>query len=287
MHDTSMRAQVLIKGIRYFYPTHRAKVGQNFIAMEEMMKLLWRATAAALILCLAQPAGAAEIKVLCIPGIKAAFDELMPQFERIAGHKVVIRYEIYAGQKKEIESGDFDVAIFANSQIEEMNKQGRIAAGSNADIARTSIGVAVRKGAPKPNIEGEEAFKSTLLAAKSITYTKESSTGVYITRLLERLGIADTIKDKLKLQPGGSMTTPAVARGDAELGIVLISDILATPGVDLVGPLPEALQNHVMQTAALAATAKQPAAGAALIKFLSSTAAGPVFKSKGLEPPPR
>jgi molybdate transport system substrate-binding protein len=252
-----------------------------------MMKLLWRATATALILCLAQPAWAAEIKVLCIPGIKAAFDELMPQFERIAGLKVAIRYEIYAGQKKEIESGDFDVAIFANSQIEEMNKQGRVVAGSNADIARTSIGVAVRKGAPRPNIEGEEAFKSTLLAAKSITYTKESSTGVYITRLLERLGIADTIKDKLKLQPGGSMTTPAVARGEAELGIVLVSDILATPGVDLVGPLPEALQNHVMQTAALAATAKQPAAGVALIKFLSNAAAGPVFKSKGLEPPPR
>ncbi len=249
------------------------------------MDLLWRAVAAALILCLAQTARADEIKVLSIPGIRAAFDELVPPFERDTGHMVTIHYEVYAGQKKEIESGDFDVAIFAKSQIEEMIEQNRIAARSIADIALTSIGVVVRKGAPKPDIDSEEAFKRTLLAAKSITYTKESSTGVYITRLLERLGIADTIRDKLELQPGGSMTTPAVARGEAELGIVLISDILATPGVDLVGPLPEALQNRVMQTAGLAVTARQPAAGAALIKFLSNPATGRVFKSKGLDPP--
>ena len=251
------------------------------------MKRLWVATAAVLSLCLAQPAGAAELKVLSIPGLKPALDQLVPQFERDTGNKVAIRYEIYAGQKNEIEAGDFDVAIFGKAQIETMTKQNKAVAGSSADIARTSIGVAVRTGAPKPNIGNEEAFKSTLLAAKSITYTKESATGVYITRLLERLGLAEVIKDKLKLQPGGSMTTPAVAKGEAELGIVLVSDILGTPGVDLVGPLPEALQNYVMQTAALGATAKQPAAGAGLIKFLSSPAAAPVFKSKGLEPPPR
>jgi molybdate transport system substrate-binding protein len=251
------------------------------------MEWLCRAAAVALMLCLAQSAGATEIKVLCIPGMKAAFEALLPQFEREAGDKVAIRYEIYAGQKGQIESGDFDVAIFATSQIEQMNKQDRTLAGSATDIARTSIGVAVRIGAPKPDIGGEEAFKRTLLAAKSITYTKQSSTGVYLTQLLEGLGIAAAIKDKLKLQPAGAMTTPAVAKGEAELGIVLVSDILATPGVELVGPLPEALQNHVMQTAALGSTAKQPAAGAALIKFLSSPAAGPIFKAKGLDPPPR
>jgi molybdate transport system substrate-binding protein len=251
------------------------------------MEWLCRATSAALMLCLAQSAGAAEIKVLCIPGMKAALEALLPQFERDAGHKVAIHYEIYAGQKGQIESGDFDVAIFATSQIEQMTKEGRTVAGSVTDIARTSIGIAVQQGAPKPDISSEEAFKRTLVAAKSITYTKQSSTGVYLTQLLERLGIAAVIKDKLQLQPGGAMTTPAVAKGEAELGIVLISDILATPGVDLVGPLPEALQNHVMQTAALSSTAKQPAAAAALIKFLSSPAAGSVFKAKGLDPPPR
>jgi molybdate transport system substrate-binding protein len=247
---------------------------------------LYRSIAAvALVLVLACSAGhAAEIKVLSIPGVKAAVDELVPQFERDNGHKVIIRYEIFAGQKKEIEAGDFDVAIFAKAQIAEMNSQGRIVLSSAADIARTNIGVVVRKGAPKPEIGDEEAFKRTLLAAKSITYTKESSTGVYITRLLERLGVADAIKDKLKLQSGGGMTTPAVANGDAEIGIVLVSDILATPGVDLVGPLPAGLQNSVTQTGAVGSTAKQPAAAAALLQFLTSAPTGRVYASKGLEP---
>lgn len=248
------------------------------------MNLPWRIALAAIVLGLAQPAGAAEIEVLSIPGIRAALNQLVPQFERDTGHKVVIRYEIYARQKKAIESGNFDVAIFAKSQIDEMSKQGRIAVSTETDIARTSIGVAVRQGAPKPDIGSADAFKAALLAAKSITYTQKSSTGVYLTALLTRLGVADTIKDKLKLQPGGGMTTPAVSRGEAELGIVLVSDILATSGVDLVGPLPEALQHYVMQTAAISATAKQSAAGAALIKFLASPVAGPAFKSTGLEP---
>jgi molybdate transport system substrate-binding protein len=251
------------------------------------MRLLWCGVLAVLISGTGVPADAAEIKLLSIPGIRAAFDQLAPQFERESGHGVAVRYEIYAGLKKEIESGDFDVAIFSKSAIEEMAKQGRVVAGSTVDIARTSIGVAVRKGDPKPDIGNEEAFKRTLLGAKSITYTKESSTGVYVAGLLDRLGLTEAIKGKLTLQPGGAMTTPAVARGEAELAIVLISDILATPGVDLVGPLPESIQNYVVQTVALATTAKQPAASNDLIKFLSAPAARAVFKSTGLDVPPR
>lgn len=249
------------------------------------MKRFWPIGAAALGLCLAQPAVAAEIDVISIPGVRAALDQLVRQFEGSTGNKVTVHYEIYAGQKKAVEAGNFDVAIFAKSQIADMSKLGKVAANSNTDIARTSIGIAVRKGAPKPDIHDAEAFKRTLLAAKSIAYTQKSSTGVYITELLARLGIADAIKDKLKLQPGGGMTTPAVAKGEAELAIVLVSDILATPGVDLVGPLPDALQNYVVQTAVLGATAKQPAAGAAFIKFLTGPAAARAFKSTGLEPP--
>ena len=251
------------------------------------MRLIWRAAAAGLVICVVFEARAADIKVLCIPAWKASFEVLLPQFERDSGHTVTLRYAIYPDQKSQIESGDFDVAIFAAPQIEGLIKQNKIAAGSAVDIARTSIGVAVKTGAPKPDIGTEEAFKRTLLAAKSITYTKESQTGVYLTRQLERIGVADAIKDKLILQPGGAMTTPAVAKGEAELGIVLVSDILGTPGVDLVGPLPQSLQNTVMQTAGLGAAAKQPAAGAALIKFLTTPAAGLALKAKGLEPPVR
>ncbi len=251
------------------------------------MGLFRRAAVAAFVMCLAIEARAAEVKVLCIPGMKAALETLLPQFERDSGDKVTINYEIYPSQKQRIEAGDFDVAIFATPQIDDLNKQGRTVAATTADIARTSIGVAVKSGAAKPDIGSEEAFKRTLLDAKSITYTKESQTGVYLTKQIERLGLTDAIKDKLKLQPSGAMTTPAVAKGEAELGIVLVSDILATPGVDLVGQLPASLQNYVMQTAALGATARQPASGEALIKYLTSPAAGAVFKAKGLEPPQR
>jgi molybdate transport system substrate-binding protein len=251
------------------------------------MRWLERAATAALVMCAAQQARAAEIKVLCIPAMRASFEALLPQFERDTGDKVVVTYQIYPGQKQRIESGDFDVAIFATPQIDALSKDGKTVAATRADLARTSIGVAVKSGAPKPDISSEEAFKRALLAAKSITYTKESQTGVYLMRRLETLGVADAIKDKLILQPGGAMTTPAVARGEAELAIVLVSDIVSTPGVDLFGPLPASLQNYVMQTAAVGATAKQPAQAAALIKYLASPAAGAVFKAKGFEPAAR
>jgi molybdate transport system substrate-binding protein len=251
------------------------------------MNWFWRAATAALALGLAQQAVAAEIKVLCIPAWKASFAVVLPQFERETGHKVTLHYAIYPQQKQQIESGEFDVAIFASPQIANLIKEGRLVSGSSVDIARSSIGVAVRAGAPKPDIATEEAFKKTLLAAKSITYTKQSQTGVYLKGALERIGVADAIKYKVILQPAGAMTTPAVARGEAELAIVLVSDILGTPGVDLVGPLPESLQHYVMQTAGLNAKAKEAAAGAAFIKFLASPAAGAVFRAKGLEPPPR
>ena len=248
------------------------------------MGWLGRAAIAALVLFVVAPVGAAEIKVLCIPAMRSSFEVLLPQFERDSGDKVSVTYQIYPGQKSRLKAGDFDVALFARPQIDELNKQGKTVAATTADIARTSIGVAVKSGAPKPDVSSEEAFKRTLLAAKSITYTKESQTGVYLTRRLESLGVMDAIKDKLILQPGGAMTTPAVARGEAELGIVLVSDILGTPGVDLVAPLPSTLQNYVMQTAAVGATSKQPAQAAALIKYFTSLAAGAVFKAKGFDP---
>jgi molybdate transport system substrate-binding protein len=240
---------------------------------------------AALLMGLAQGASAAEIKVICIPAWKASFDSLLPQFERDTGHKVTIRYAIFPDQKQPIEAGDFDIAFFARPQIDELNKQGKTVSATTTDIARTSIGVAVKTGAPKPDVSSEDAFKRTLIAVKSITYTKQSQTGVYLSRQLERIGVMDAIKDKLILQPGGAMTTPAVARGEAELGIVLVSDILGTPGVDLVAPLPQSLQNYVTQTAAVGAAAKQPAAAAVLMKYLASPAVGAVFKAKGFEPP--
>jgi molybdate transport system substrate-binding protein len=248
------------------------------------MNVAWRALATTLVLCLFQQAArAADLKILSIPGLQTAVEELKPRFERESGHRLTIRFEIFARQKQEIEAGNFDVAIFAKANIAELIAQGRIVAGSATDVARTSIGVAVRKGAPKPDISSEEAFKRTLLAAKSITYTKESLTGQHVTRMLDRLGIAEQLKDKLILQPGGNMTAPAVAEGRAEMAIVLVSDIVTRPGLDLVGPLPPSLQNYVAQVAAIGSGAKDAAAAAALIKFLTTPEAAAVFKATGLD----
>src|SRR5258705_1870744 len=164
--------------------------------MEKAMHYFARSLGATFIFAvLLATTDAAEIKVLSIPGVKPAVNELLPQFERQSGHTVNFTWEIYAGQKKEIESGNFDVAIFAKSQISEMAQQGRIVPNTSVDLASTKIGVVVRKGAPMPDVSNEEAFKRTLLAAKSIAYTKESSTGVYVTRLLERLGPAYALEE--------------------------------------------------------------------------------------------
>jgi molybdate transport system substrate-binding protein len=249
-----------------------------------VMNVSWRAPAAALVICLfQQAASAAEIRILSIPGIKAALEQIKASFERESGHQLAIYYEIFTRQKKELEAGDFELAIFPKSQIAELATQGRIVTASTFDIARTSIGVAVRKGAPKPEISSEEAFKRTLLAAKSITYTKETLTGVHVTRLLDRFGIAEQVKDKVVLQPRGNMSTPAVADGTAEIAIVQVSDIVAHPGVDLVGPLPPSIQNYVVQVAAVGSNAKNAAAAGDLVKYLTSPAAVAVFKAAGLE----
>jgi len=250
-------------------------------------KRLGFAASIVLTMAFARATNAAELKVLCIPGLKAAVNELLPSFERASGRKVVMTYEIYTGQKQRLESGDFDVALFGKAQIAELEKQNRVVAGSGVDVAATSIGVAIRKGAPKPDISSEAAFEQTLLAAKSITYTKESATGFYVTKLLDRLNLTDKLKGKLIYQTSGGATAPAVAKGEAEMALVLISDIIATNGVELAGPLPPTLQNAVMQTAAVGTNTKEPKEAEAFVKYLTSPAATSVFKAKGLDTPAR
>jgi len=265
-------------------PNKSARIRGGNNMMNASMKHLRYGVMATVLFCLAYPAAAADIKVLCIPGMKASIDALIPEFERISGHKVSVTYEIYTSQKARIDSGNFDVALFARSQIDEMSKRELVAPGSVADIASTNIGIAVKTGAPHPDIHDEAAFKHLMLSARSITYTENSSTGVYVTKLLARLGLREQIKGKLLLQAGGAMTTPAVARGDAEIGIVLVSDILATPGVDLVGPLPPALQNQVMQAAGINAKEEMPSNSKAFIEFLEGPTAAAAFQSRGLLP---
>jgi molybdate transport system substrate-binding protein len=236
----------------------------------------------------AAPAAAAEIKVLSTVALKAALDEdLLPQLARSAESKVTIKYDAAAALKKAIDGGEgFDVAILVPAGIDDLIKQGKIEAASRTNLARVGVGVAVRAGAPKPDISTAEAFKKTLLSAKSIAYGDPALGGassVYFANLLQRLGIADEMKAKTKLTPSGE-GAKAVADGTAEIGVGQISEIVPVRGAELAGPFPAEYQVYTAFTAGIAANAKDVTAAKSFLKFLTTPAALQVFKARGLDP---
>jgi molybdate transport system substrate-binding protein len=226
---------------------------------------------------------AAEITVLCSNGVSSVINDLGPQFVRNTGHRLVLKCDLAAAVKKQIEAGaGFDVAILTAPITEDLIKQGKIVAGSSTGFVRAGIGVAVRAGAPKPDISTTAAFKSALVAAKSVVYTGQGASGTYFASLLPRLGIAEQMKAIAKPQAGG--VGEMVARGEAEMAVQLIPELLAVRGIELVGPFPPELQSFIVFPTALGTGAKEPEAAKALIKFLSAPAAAPVIRSKGMEP---
>ena len=235
----------------------------------------------------ARPAAAAEIKVLTAGAFKQVLLAQLPDFERTSGHKVVVENDTVGALTKRIEGGEtFDLAILTPAAVDALASKGKLVAGSRANLARVGIGVVVKEGAPKPDIGSLAAFKQALLAAKSVAYIDPAaggSSGIYVAGLLDKLGIAADVKPKAKLIPGGAVAEH-VARGEAELGIHQISEILPVKGVTLVGPLPADVQNYTVYAAALGAQAKESDAAKALLKALSGPAAAEVLKSKGMEP---
>jgi molybdate transport system substrate-binding protein len=228
---------------------------------------------------------AAEIKVLSGNGGRAAVSELAARFERASGHKVMLRFEVNAALKRKIEAGEpFDVAILNPPVLDELIRQGRIASGTRADIGSAGLGVAVRAGAARPDIGSADAFKRALLDAKSVAFPGEGASGIYFTKLLERLGIAEPMKRKLKPMPAED-TVEVVARGEADMVVVIASRIVDVPGVDLVGPLPAELQTTIGIAAGVSAGAREPAAAKALIEFFTAPAALSVIRAKGLTLP--
>lgn len=229
-------------------------------------------------------AQAVEVHVFSVLPLKTFLDELGPQFERTTGHKVTIKYDVSAALKRQIDAGEtFDVALLLPAIIDDLLKQGKVAAGTRTDISRAAVGVAVKKGAAKPDIGSAEALKSTLLNAKSIAYSAEGGSGIYFKGLLERLGIAAETNAKLK-PLASSAVVPSVANGEVELAVISPPAILADPGVELVGLMPKELQQYVVYTAGVSAAAKDADAAKALLKYLATPAAMLVMKAKGLEP---
>jgi molybdate transport system substrate-binding protein len=232
-------------------------------------------------------ARAAEIKVLTAGAFKQVLLALVPDFERQTGHKVIVQNDTVGALSKRIEAGErFDVAVLTPAAVEELAKKSKLVAGSRADLARVGVGVMVRAGAPRPDISSVDAFKRALLAARSVAYIDPASggsSGIYVARLLEKLGIAEQIKPKAKLKQGGYVADLVVS-GEAELGIHQISEIVPVKEVVLVGPLPADIQNYTVYAAGLAADGKESEAAKALVRALTGPAAVAVLKSRGMEP---
>jgi len=258
-----------------------------------MRRLTIRALALALIgaLAFSTIASAAEVHVMISGGLTAAYKALVPEFERKTGHKVVTAYGPSMGTTVNaipvrLERGEqADVLIMVGYALGDLIKQGKVVADSRVDLVKSPIGIAVKSGAPRPDISSAETIKQALLSAKTIAYS-DSASGVYVsTEMFDRLGIAAQMKDKARMIPA----TPVgeiVAQGEAEIGFQQISELKPVAGIDIVGPLPESLQKITVFSAGITTVSKEPDAGKALISFLGSPDARDTLVKSGLDPIP-
>jgi molybdate transport system substrate-binding protein len=226
---------------------------------------------------------AAELKVLAGGSMTGPLNELGPQFERASGHKLVIHFDSTPNLIKLATSAPFDLGVVPVDLFKNAEAKARFASGPTTDIARVGYGVAVRAGAPKPDVSTPDALKKTLLDAQSVAFLPASAAGAYVSRVFERLDIGEAMKAKTKPQTATGDIAKAVAKGDAELGVFLIN-VLMAPGVELAGPFPAELQQELVFTAAIAADSKEADAAKAFITFLKTPTAASAIKAKGMEP---
>ena len=232
---------------------------------------------------------AAEIKVLTSRAMNHVLTELAGAFQRTSGHKITLILAPPSEIMKRVVDGEIVDVVMSGVTVDNLVKQGKIAPGDRVVLAQVGIGVVVRAGAPKPDISSPEALKRTLLAAKSIVYTDPAiggASGIHFEKVLDRLGIAKEIKAQSIKNPLAATKPSAefVARGEAELGVQLISEIVSVPGAELLGPLPGDLQAMTAILAGILKTAPQPDATRALLRFLTSPAAAAAIKAAGMEP---
>jgi molybdate transport system substrate-binding protein len=233
-------------------------------------------------------ANAAEIRVLTAGAMKEVVLQLVAPFEKETGHKVTVANDTAGGLQRKIEGGEpFDLAIITPAVIDGLIGKGKVATGSRIDLAQVGVGIAVKEGAPRPDISTVDALKKTLVAARAVAYIDPASggsSGIYFSGLLDRLGIADQVKPRAKLQAGGYVAD-LVAKGDADIAVHQISEILPVKGVVLVGPLPPEVQRYTVYALGLATAPQDAAATQALAKHLANPASAAVLVSKGMETP--
>ena len=246
------------------------------------------AAAAALIVTTGS-AQTAEINAMITTAMKAAVDELAPLFERASGHVLRITYGPSGGLARRLNAGEAaDLVVVDSKALDELIKQGKVA-GGRTDVARTGIGIAVRKGAPKPDVSSPEALKRALLAAKSIAHTAPAGGGVtaaHVMGVFEKLGIAAEVTPKVKLAAGGpnGRVSVLVSSGEAEIGLQQVSELMSNPDVEVIGMLPAQLQLITLYSAGVTTSAREAEAAKALIKALTAPSAAAIYKAKGLDP---
>jgi molybdate transport system substrate-binding protein len=229
-------------------------------------------------------AQAAELKVIAGGSMTAPLNQLSPEFEKATGHKLSIHFDSTPNIIARVNSGTpFDAVVVPIDVFKDAAVKARLAPGPTVDIARVGYGVAVRAGAAKSDISTPDAFKKAMLAAASVAYLPASAAGAHITKVFERLGIAEEMKAKTKVQGSPAQIPQAVAKGEAEIGVFL-ANVLTAPGVELVGPFPGDLQQELVFTSAVAADTKEADAARALIDYLRTPAATAVIKAAGMTP---
>jgi len=231
----------------------------------------------------ANPAMSAEIKVMASPAAVSALKEVVPQFERTTGHKVTLDFAVIAALKRKVAAGEaFDILIPSPELIDDLVSQGKIAPDTRASFGRTGIALAVRKGAPKPDISTSENFKRAMLATKAVGHSKEGQSGVHFRDALNRVGIAEEMRPKLRALEGNDQLI-ALQNGDIDIIASGMGPIMEMQGADFIGGLPPELQSYVRLSIGVSATSKEPEVARALHRFLMSQTLVPTLKARGLE----
>ena len=248
-----------------------------------MLKVLIRTGITSLAL-MAGPGHAAEVNVIAANAVKEGYAEIVAAFEQSTGHKVVTTWAGTVATEKRVRAGDvFDVVLVGSDAIDRLIDSGKLSKGSRVDFAKTVIAIAIRAGLPKPDVSTPEAIKAAVLAAKSIAYSAGPS-GAYVSDLLKRWGISDQVAGKVKQPSSGAEAAQMLARGEADLSFAQASEFRGVAGLQDLGPVPAAIQNFTIYSAAQHTASRSPDAAAALLKALKSPDGAPAIRKMGMEP---
>jgi molybdate transport system substrate-binding protein len=248
------------------------------------MKFALSAATIGLSLLMTQTTQATEVKAFVTGAARAAYETITPQFERASGHKLVTHFDLPPALIRKIGAGEPYDVIILSYDVDALIKQGKVVADSRTVFGRVGVGVAVRQGSPKPDFSTVEAFKRSLLEAKTIATSGEGSSGRYVASLIERLGIAEQIKPKIR-SGGSGASAQMLSRGEVDFVVSGLPPLIGTPGIEWLGYLPEEINSWLVFSGGVGVNAKEAEAGRALLKFLATPAALAVYKANGLEPP--